>query len=335
MQDCKFSMRDLSQLDFDLSILDCWGTWAAPLWMTPDYWAGGGTSGEIDMSENCPAESLWSNFAGGGAQKRWSEANPNGFQGHTTMWKIPDEDGVVSVHVKTCTQEEAAAGGSCSLMDTAYLRDIYGQNGCKDGNCIYTMVSDIWNGWAGDEGFYDCAHGEPKWGNECKFSVTNIRVRGVPFTGKCAHLLEWPVPAGALASISLDSSPKCIDLTENAARNGTPMQVWDCDKQMPDAAQHWLYLDGQIIHRAKNGEKFCLNVPGNDQVNGRALNLWTCNGNPQQQFIYKEGAIQTRGGSKCVDLRMEDDRTLQLWDCIPGAFTQQWDITVVSAAIFV
>lgn len=333
MQDCKFSMRDLTQLDFDVSMLQCGGTWTAPLWMTPDYWAGGGSSGEIDMSENCPAESLWSNFAGGGVEKRWDIANPNDFQGHTTLYKLADGDGVLSIRVQTCTEKQAAvAGGSCPLTeDHAYLRDIYGQNGCRDGNCIYTMVSDIWNGWAGDEGFYSCANGEPKLGNKCKVSVKNIRIRGVPFTGNCRRLLEWPVPAGALTSVGLRASAHCMGASGNADRNGVSVQVRSCDRHTPMAAQRWLYREGQVIHRGANGEEFCLNVPGNKQFNGRTLNLWKCNGRPQQQFVYKNGAIETRGGAKCVDVRAEDGLTLQLWDCLPEASGQQWHVAEVLA----
>jgi hypothetical protein len=100
---------------------------------------------------------------------------------------------------------------------------------------------------------------------------------------------------------------------------------------MPNAAQRWLYRDGQIIHRSKHGKEFCLNVPGNKQLNGRALNLWKCNGNPQQQFVYKNGIIKTLVGAKCMDVRAEDQRTLQLWDCIPGGSGQQWSVEEVLA----
>lgn len=328
MHDCKFNMRDLTQLDVDVSMLDCGGTWAAPLWMTPDYWAGGPAAGEIDMLENCPAESLYSNFAGGGTQKRWRIANPNGFHGHMTLWKVTEAHGAISIRVKTCTHKEAREfGGSCHMNSTAHLKDIYYQNGCKDGNCMYTMVSDIWNGWAGDDGYNDCASGEPKWGNECRFSVSNIRMQGVPFMGKCAALLGWPAPAETLTSISTGSL--CMDLTENAAKPGIPIQAWGCDVKQPNAAQRWLYRDGHIVHRKRDGSEFCVAAPS--KKNGQVLQLEHCKRSSNQQFRFRQGAIQTMDGAKCVDLRSEDGQTVQLWDCFPGAMSQLWSVQEVVA----
>merc|ERR1712224_531222 len=90
MAACSFSMHELRQLDFDLRLMDCHGTWAAPLWLTPDFWDGGGKSGEIDMVELCPTHSVSSNFAGAAApvgyEKSWSGVDPDGFSGHVTMW---------------------------------------------------------------------------------------------------------------------------------------------------------------------------------------------------------------------------------------------------------
>jgi len=195
MSDCRFNMHDIDQLDFDVDMVGCGGTWAAPLWMTPDHWAGGGASGEIDMVENCPSTSVNNNFAGGGTQVKTS-ADPNSWRGHTTMWKQADSDGVQSIHVQSCDP----SASSCSEGgDVAYLRDIYGLNGCRGGeNCMYTMVSDIWNGNSGDGGYSGCAGGKPHYSTGCSISVTNIRFKAAEgtFTGKCAALLgSSPTPS--------------------------------------------------------------------------------------------------------------------------------------------
>jgi len=193
MPDCKFNMFDIDQLDFDTNMVGCRGTWAAPLWMTPNYWAGGGDSGEIDMLENCPTDQLWSNFAGGSQQVAWSFADTDSFSGHTTMtlWKQVDGNGVMSIHVKTCKSSEVV-GGSCSEVGgVAYLQDIYGKNGCSNGvDCIYTLVSDTWNGLARDSGFQGCAGGKPHYSSGCSVSVSNIRFKAFAgtFTGNCAKL---------------------------------------------------------------------------------------------------------------------------------------------------
>lgn len=201
MLDCKFNMHNIEQLDFEVNMIGCNGTWTAPLWMTPDHWEGGGSSGEIDMVENCPSNAVHSNFAGGGSQVKWSFADPNSVRFHTTMWKQADGDGVQSIHVKSCDPGEAGSG-SCSEDGAAYLRDIYGLNGCNNGhNCMYTMVSDIWNGYSGDGGYQSCAGGQTHYSSGCIFSVTNIRMTAASgtFTGKCAALVHsspTPAPVG-------------------------------------------------------------------------------------------------------------------------------------------
>jgi len=190
MSDCRFDMHQIERLDFDLDMLGCGGTWAAPLWMTPDYWEGGGASGEIDMVENCPSTEVRSNFAGGGSQITWTIADPNSFRGHCTMWKQADANGVQSIHVKVCNPSEVV-NGACPEDGAAYLHDIYGLNGCAKGNCMYTMVSDIWNGLSGDGGYTGCANGQTHYSSGCSTSITNVRFQASSgtFTGKCAALV--------------------------------------------------------------------------------------------------------------------------------------------------
>jgi len=198
MYDCKFNLHAIQQLDFDINMIGCGGTWAAPLWMSPDHWEGGGASGEIDMMENCPADAVWNNFAGGGSQVKVAIADPNSFQGHTTMWIQADGgSGTQSVHVKTC-DPSSMQGGSCPETGAvAYLHDIFGLNGCKRGNCMYTMISDIWNGNSGDAGYAGCAGGHTHLSSGCGFSVTNIRFKATPgtFIGKCSSLVSATPPA--------------------------------------------------------------------------------------------------------------------------------------------
>jgi len=192
--ECPFSMYDFDQLDFDVQMLDCKGTWAAPLWMSPNHWEGGGDSGEVDMLENCPTDLVRSNFAGGGDQIAWT-SNGDFFFAHTTMWKQDDGNGIKSVHVKACDSGEVKADGTCPEDGAAYLHDIYGKYGCSRGDCVYHMISDLWNGADGDGGWIGCTGRTTNYGSRCRFSITNIRVKGVPFTGKCAAMMSTsPLP---------------------------------------------------------------------------------------------------------------------------------------------
>jgi len=190
MHDCKFNMHDFQQMDFDVRIRDCGSTWSAPLWITPDFWADGGNSGEIDMVELCPAGEVNTNFAGAdapvGYPSKWG-ADPNWFAGHVTMWK-QWTDGKGGITVKVCDHDEAAAhGGSCHGDGAAYYPDIYASNACNGHDCTFRLVSDIWNGVDGDWGFKGCSKGVPQTAH-CRHSIRNIKIRGPAFSGKCKVL---------------------------------------------------------------------------------------------------------------------------------------------------
>jgi len=191
MEHCEMNMHEVKKIDFDLRIRNCGNTWAAPLWLTPDLWSaahgGPGHSGELDLAELCPVGDVWTNFAGAkdpiGYQKKWETIDSNWFAGHVTMW---NKDGGITA--KMCDEAERDSnGGSCSGDGSAYYPKLYDANGCKDGNCQFTMVSDIWNGYTGDSGFAGCSKGYPQTEN-CKTSVRNIRIIGPQFSGRCAAL---------------------------------------------------------------------------------------------------------------------------------------------------
>ena len=94
---CKIPIRDFLSLDYDLGVSKCMGMWAAPLWLTPDTWVGGGRSGEIDSTEFCPRNSLALNFAAGGHQIKLPQAtfDLNGDSAHITVRK--DKFGIITI----------------------------------------------------------------------------------------------------------------------------------------------------------------------------------------------------------------------------------------------
>ena len=149
------------------------------------------------------------NFAGGGHQV---ELDPSKFSidksnGHITVRK--DIDGIVTI--TTCTNTEAISNnGQCESPiyndcneclygdgdgdGNTYAcwcnepNNIYGSGGCTtDTNCMWTLVSDIWNGISGDAGYTGCMTAIPEIGLEamqpymnstCATSVENIVVKG-------------------------------------------------------------------------------------------------------------------------------------------------------------
>lgn len=240
---CAIPMRDFVSLDYDFAVQQCNGIWAAPLWMTPDTWQWGPGSGEIDSEEMCTRDAIHLNFAGGGHQVELntSRFNIDGTAGHITVRK--DTDGIVTI--AACSREEARRrmldnggdddddGGAyqcplpiyrdcadCQSGDKTFgcwcnpntnPPNIYGSGGCAPaghGDCMWTLVSDIWNGVRGDGGYQGCMTavptiglpaGKPNLNSDCKFSVEKITVRGGGVGGK----IRW----------GRDSPPSCDALT--------------------------------------------------------------------------------------------------------------------------
>lgn len=191
-------MHDLEQIDFDVRLKDCGDTWAAPLWLTPDFWKGAGRSGEIDLVEMCPSGAVHTNFGGGlptdskpTYPKLWKSADPNSFSGHVTLWKKKSSKagGRSSIAVKMCKHEHKDKHGHCLLTDAAFYPGIYDSYACTDGhNCRFMFVSDIWNALESDGGAKACMAPAGVSKANCGFSIRNLRVKGPKFKGKCAAL---------------------------------------------------------------------------------------------------------------------------------------------------
>lgn len=206
---CKIPMRDFTSLDYDFHIADCNGIWAAPLWMTPDKWQWGPGSGEIDSLEFCPRDAVFLNFAGGGHQVKATKFSIQQSDGHITVRKDPK--GIVTI--AACAVGEAEAnGGQCNVPQYSGCEDcrgqaqkfgcwcnepqnIYGSGGCQNGgDCMWTLVSDAWNGLRGDSGYTGCMTAvpgvekmKPNLHSKCAFSVEKITVRG----GGPGSRLNW------------------------------------------------------------------------------------------------------------------------------------------------
>ena len=161
-------------------------------------------SGEIDSLEFCTRDAIHMNFAGGGHQVRVSDKkfSINNSSGHVTVRKDPA--GIVTTSI--CTSGEAKQNrGQCkapvykdcneclgsnqtfSCWCNPQSDNIYGSGGCKNGgDCLWTLVSDIWNGVRGDSGYDACMtsvpgvvdSGKPNLSGGCKISVEHVVVRG-------------------------------------------------------------------------------------------------------------------------------------------------------------
>jgi hypothetical protein len=69
--------------------------------------------------------------------------------------------------------------------------------------------------------------------------------------------------------------------------------------------------------QSQNAAGLCLDVVGQGTANGTAVQLWSCSGNPNQQWTYN-GTTLTVYGDKCLDVTgggTANGTRLQIWDC--------------------
>lgn len=62
---------------------------------------------------------------------------------------------------------------------------------------------------------------------------------------------------------------KCVDPDMLAEKDGTKLQLWDCN----DGNNGWKYENGLLSWR----DKWCVDVSNGDDKNGNPLQIWTCN----------------------------------------------------------
>jgi len=94
-----------------------------------------------------------------------------------------------------------------------------------------------------------------------------------------------------------------------------------------------------ITTRVDGNNKKCLDLPGGDSTPGNKLQLWDCNGNSNQRWIFGSGSwsIQyANDPSKCIDISgglMQDGTPLQIWGC-NGAADQKWGYDATKGTIY-
>jgi hypothetical protein len=147
---------------------------------------------------------------------------------------------------------------------------------------------------------------------------------------------------------------RALDMWEpfHSANNLSGSEIWNPDTYRSPTGQAcvWLYSNGSyltracisifpanIVIRSVKDTSRCLDVDLNQGGrNGNRVQLWTCNGQPQQGWrLNPYGAIQSiKYPSKCLDADLNtinrDGTIVQLWDC-NGQQQQQWSVTSYGA----
>ncbi|KAJ7226451.1 ricin B lectin domain-containing protein [Mycena rebaudengoi] len=116
----------------------------------------------------------------------------------------------------------------------------------------------------------------------------------------------------------------CISVAANG--DGEPVFIHDCNTQKDLKNQDWETTWAVRGDTAPGpitifGNK-CLDVPNGANVDGTALQIWTCTGGPNQKFISTiDRKFKWAGSNKCIDLtggRIADGTALQLFTCDDG-----------------
>jgi hypothetical protein len=116
------------------------------------------------------------------------------------------------------------------------------------------------------------------------------------------------------------ASDRCISVSARKAKDGSPLQIWDCGGS---AWQKWtVESDGTVRSMG-----MCMDVAWGSSDDGTAIQLARCHGGSAQHFdLNSAGDLVNLGSYKCVDVRDQDTANgtrLQLWEC-GGTSNQKW-----------
>jgi hypothetical protein len=124
------------------------------------------------------------------------------------------------------------------------------------------------------------------------------------------------------------NSMLCLDLYGGDSRNGSPLQIWECNGHQ---SQLWLFASGKFMIQYAADPTKCLDAGGLQQ--GNKLMVWDCNGQDQQKFGYDKDAdtiylsSSNENAAYCLDSYspVKQGNAIQIWGC-NDAPQQQWSI---------
>jgi hypothetical protein len=117
-------------------------------------------------------------------------------------------------------------------------------------------------------------------------------------TGQGAAIIQQPCNGGAAQQwVEVSAGPEifhyvnvlsglCLD-ARGAARNGTPVQQWTCNKI---SNENWQPREDiaddvpPLVSRVSGSNNYCLDIPGDQQTTRLAIQIYRCNGTEAQQW---------------------------------------------------
>lgn len=103
-------------------------------------------------------------------------------------------------------------------------------------------------------------------------------------------------------------------------------RVWSGNGPPPPPPPPPIDNGGSLIKGVASGR--CLDGIGGGTDNGTGLQLWDCNGDPQQHWVYAQGQLKLYGNyDRCLDADSNsggaNGTRIQIWECNSGQ-NQQW-----------
>lgn len=118
------------------------------------------------------------------------------------------------------------------------------------------------------------------------------------------------------------ASRRCLDVSGGQAKDGTPLEIWDCNNLSP---QKWTPGPNGSL-RAMG---LCMDAAYGSAANGTVVQLVNCDGLPAQRFgLNSVHELKNLGSGMCVAVKggqTSAGARLQLWDCT-GKSDEKWTI---------
>jgi hypothetical protein len=146
----------------------------------------------------------------------------------------------------------------------------------------------------------------------------------------------------------------CVDVSGGSDTNGALVNLYYCS---PGSGEKWYFGQGPPpspspppIPQCSKGKGIikyfqlnrdtskCMDIVGGKAVNGASVQIWNCNGNMNQKFIWcSDGRIVSAiNDNMCLDVpggEFSKPSNLQIWNC-NGKPGQYWEYDGNSMAIF-
>ncbi|MEN0128520.1 MAG: ricin-type beta-trefoil lectin domain protein [Brevundimonas sp.] len=137
----------------------------------------------------------------------------------------------------------------------------------------------------------------------------------------------WPssqaTPSGVVQGLAVGGTTTCLTYVASSgsdgSQNGSRVQSTRCDGS---TTQNWTFSrSGTSTGKLLAGGQ-CLDVESAAQ--GAFAQMATCTGSTTQNWVHTaNGSYQLAGQDLCLDLRSEDNATVQVWGCTGNA-NQRW-----------